>query len=81
MPIVVEVSLKVPSLTVRSSDKPDHKIDNRHVRYSRRIHVAAIPTPGQTLQLPARFGEPFECTVSRADWSEEKNIFIFFECP
>jgi len=76
MPIEVEVSMKVPSLTVRSPGKPDQRIDNSNVRFSKRIFVEAIPKAGEWLQLSSMHGEPFECTVTRSDWHEEKNIFI-----
>ena len=76
MPIDIEVNLKIPGLTVRSAAKPDQKIDNGSVRFSKRITVEAVPKPGDWLPLATRFGDPFECTVMRADWSEEKNLFV-----
>ena len=75
MPIDVEVNLKVPSLTVREPGKPDRRIDNSNVRFGKRMAVEAIPKPGEWLQLSA-FGETFECTVSRSDWHESKNVFV-----
>ncbi len=76
MPIDVEVTLKIPSLTIRSAGKEDQRIDNGSVRFSKRISVDAIPKPGDWLPLSTRFGEPFECTVTRSDWSEDKNLFV-----
>ena len=76
MPIDVEVNMKIPSLTVRSPGKPDRKIDNSTVRFTKRITVEAIPKPGHWLSLSTRFGEPFECTVTRTDWNEEKDLFV-----
>jgi hypothetical protein len=76
MPIEVEVSLRIPSLTFRSPDKPDQKIDNGSIRFSKRIQVEAIPKAGDWLSLTTRSGEPFECTVTRSDWSEDKNVFV-----
>ena len=77
MPIDVEVNLKVPSLTVRVPGKPEpQRIDNGSVRFTKRTTVEAIPKPGDWLPLSTRFGEPFDCTVTRAEWDEEKNIFI-----
>ncbi len=76
MPIDVEVNMKIPSLSVRSPGKPDQKIDNSTIRFIKRITVEAIPKPRDWLPLSTRFGEPFECTVTRADWNEEKNLFI-----
>ena len=71
-----EVNLKIPSLTVRPVGKPDQRIDNGSVRFTKRITVEAVPKPGDWLQLSTRFGEPFDCTVTRTDWDEEKNIFV-----
>ena len=76
MPIDAEVNLKIPSLTIRSAGKPDQRIDNGAVRFSKRITVDAVPKAGDWLSLSTKFGEPFECTVMRSDWSEEKNLFI-----
>jgi hypothetical protein len=76
MPIEVEVNLKIPSLTVHSPGKPDQRIDNSSVRFSRRITVEAVPKPGDWLPLSTRFADPFECTVTRVDWNDEKNLFV-----
>ena len=76
MPIDVEVNVKIPSLTIRSSGAADQKIDNSAVRFMKRITVEAIPKPGDRLLLSAQSREPFESTVTRADWNEEKSIFI-----
>ena len=76
MPIDVEVNLKVPSLTVSAPDKSDQRIDNSSVRFTKRMTVEAIPKPGDAVHLSTRSGEPFEGTVTRSDWSEDKNIFI-----
>jgi hypothetical protein len=75
VPIVVEVNLKVPSLTVRTPDKPDRKVDNSSVRFSKRVTVESIPKAGEWLQLSTQ-GDSFECTVIRADWNEGKNLFV-----
>jgi len=74
--IDVEVNLRIPSLTVRPVGKPNQRIDNGAVRFSKRITVNAVPKPGESLSVSAQSGEPFECSVTRSDWSEEKNLFI-----
>ncbi len=77
MPIDVEINLRIPRLTIRSSTAPDKVIDNSVVRFTRHAQVPAIPKPGEPLQLPTRVeGESIECVVTRADWSEEKERFI-----
>jgi hypothetical protein len=76
MPIDVEVNLRIPSLTLRSEGNKDVRVDNSSVRYSKRISVEGVPKPGDRLMLSTRSGSPFECTVSRSDWHEEKNLFV-----
>ncbi len=77
MPIDVEINLRIPRLTIRSSTAPDKVIDNSVVRFIRHAQVSAIPKPGEPLHLPTRVeGESIECVVTRADWSEEKERFI-----
>ena len=76
MPIEVEVHLTIPSLTVRSPGKPDQRIDNSAIRFTKRITVEALSQPGDWVQLSTRSGEPFECTVTRSDWHEEKHMFV-----
>src|SRR5437868_3358567 len=76
MPIEVEVNLKIPSLTIRSATNAETRIDNGSVRFIKRVAVDAIPKPGDRLTLSTRRTPAFECTVTRSDWSEEKNVFI-----
>ena len=73
----VEVNMRVPSLTVRSPGERDTRIDNAAVRFTRRTSVPAIPKPGDSLVLTMNKGETtFECTVTRAEWHEEKALFV-----
>jgi hypothetical protein len=76
MPIDVEVNMKIPSLTVTTAEHGERRIDNGPVRFTKQIVVEAIPKAGEVLQLSTRMGEPFGCTVTRSDWSEDKNQFI-----
>jgi hypothetical protein len=76
MAIDIEVNLKIPSLSVRSPGQPDQRIDNGNVRFTKRITVEALPKPGESLALSTQAGEPFECTVTRADWDDHKDLFV-----
>ena len=76
MSIDVEVNLKIPRVTIPSLTQDNKIIDNSAVRFIKLIKVPAIPKPGALLQLTTSSGEPFECAVTRADWSEEKELFI-----
>jgi hypothetical protein len=73
----IEVSMRVPTLTVRAPNEPDRRIDNSAVRFTRRIEVPALPKAGEVLSLSTGEGRTqFDCTVTRSDWSEEKGLFV-----
>ena len=76
MSIAVEVNLKIPGLTIRSADQPVRVINNSAVRFARMIEVPAIPKPGALLEVPVGAAVKFGCTVTRAEWHEERAIFI-----
>ncbi len=76
MSIEVEVSMRIPTLTVRSATEPDKRIENSSVRFAKRVKVPSIPKSGTVLELTANRGVVFECTVTRADWHEERELFI-----
>jgi hypothetical protein len=75
MSIEVEVNLKIPRVTIRSANQPDQVIDNSATRFATLTSVPAIPKPGAVLQLTTK-DSPFECTVTRADWNEERSRFV-----
>ena len=72
----VEIELRIPTLTVNKADDTPGKIDNTHVRFKKVIQVPAFPPPGSTIQLTAGADLAFECTIARADWHEEKQLFV-----
>src|ERR1700752_4182172 len=77
MPTEIEVNLRVPTLTVKTPNEPDRRIDNSTVRFLKRIEVSALPKPGELLSLTTNGGQTtFECTVTRSDWHEEKALFV-----
>jgi hypothetical protein len=76
MSIAVEVNLKIPGLTIRAADQPVKVINNSAVRFARLIDVPAIPKPGASIEVPVGAGVNFGCTVTRAEWHEEREIFI-----
>ena len=75
MSIEVEVNLKIPRVTIRSANQPDQVIDNSTTRFATVTSVPAIPKPGAVLQLTTN-DSPLECTVTRADWNEERSRFV-----
>ena len=76
MSIEVEANLRIPGLTIRSSSEPDKIINNSSVRFTTLIQVPAIPKPGTPLVLSTSAGHTLESTVTRADWNEERSLFV-----
>src|SRR5262249_17595184 len=76
MSFEVELNLKIPSLTIRAPGEPAARIDNGSVRFSKRLTVATLPKAGASLSVSTRDGEPFDCTVTRSDWHDGKNLFV-----
>ena len=76
MAIEVEVNMKIPTLTLRSSTENDRKVDNKLVRFTKLIQVPVIPKPGDSLQLTTEPDSEFACTVTRAEWHEQKAMFV-----
>src|SRR5436309_14364659 len=76
MSVTVEVSLRIPSLTLKTSDQPDQVINNSDIRFARLISVAAIPQVGSRLDVTVKPDVILQCTVTRADWEEERALFV-----
>jgi hypothetical protein len=76
MSIDVEANLKIPSLTIKSANEPDKRINNSGLRLIKRVTLDALPKIGDTMQLSTVPGTVFEATVSRVDWDEGKNLFV-----
>ena len=72
----VEVSLRIPNMKVRALDEHGYPIDNSSVRFKKRLTVPSLPKPGESLQLTTHSGSPFEAKVVRADWSEDRSLFV-----
>src|SRR5829696_1554515 len=73
----VEIELRVPSLTQpKVDDAPKKVINNTSLRLRKVIQIPAFLQPGSTLQLNTSSGFTFECTIARADWHEQKNMFV-----
>ena len=78
MPIEVEVNLAIPRIKNPILGENGYPIDNGSIRFTKMIHVPAIPQPGSVLQLSTSAGHEFGCTVTRAEWNEERSMFV---CP
>ena len=77
MAMDVEIELRVPSFTQpKDGDTPKKVINNTSVRFRKVIQVPKFPQPGSTLTLDTSSGSTFECTITRADWHHEKDMFV-----
>jgi hypothetical protein len=76
MSIEVEANMRIPGLTLRAPNEADKVINNSYVRFTKLIKVPTIPKPGDPLILTTSTGQTFESTVTRADWSEDRSLFI-----
>jgi hypothetical protein len=76
MPIVVEVSLRIPNIKNRALDENGYPIDHSTMRFTKLIDVQAIPKPGVPLELTTSSGQSLACEVTRADWHEERELFV-----
>jgi len=74
--IEVEVNLRIPRMKVPSLDEKGYPIDNSLIRFTKMITVPAIPKPGEMLQLTKSDGSTFDCEVTRADWHDDRALFI-----
>lgn len=76
MPIVIEANLKIPRVKTPIRDDNGYPVDNGSVRFRKPIEVLAIPKSGETIQLKTASGVILECTVTRADWDQERELFV-----
>jgi hypothetical protein len=76
MSIVVEVRLRIPNIKNRALDENGYPIDHSSMRFTKLINVPTIPKPGVMLDLTTSSGKSFECEVTRADWHEERALFV-----
>lgn len=76
MPIDVEVNLKIPRVKAPVLDEKGYPIDNSMVRFTKLIQVPALPKPGAPIDLTIRSGQTLACEVTRADWHDERELFV-----
>ena len=78
MSMDVEVNLKIPRVKTPVLDQKGYPIDNGSVRFTKMIRVPAIHKPGTPLQLTTSSGHTLACEVTRADWQDERALFVLF---
>jgi hypothetical protein len=72
----IEVSLRIPNTKVRALDEHGYPIDHATVRFKKVIPVNTIPKAGDSLDLETASGRTLRSSVVRADWHEERGIFV-----
>ena len=76
MSIVIEANLKIPRVKTPIKDENGYPVDSGSVRFRKPIEVLAIPKTGDTLRLQTASGVTLECTVTRADWDQDRELFV-----
>ena len=71
----IEVSLRIPNMKVRTLDENGYPIDHSTIRFKTVVEAAAIPKPGEMLQLKAS-DKTLPATTVRADWSDDRGMFV-----
>jgi hypothetical protein len=74
-PIILEVNLRIPDVSVRTPHEPVRRIMNSESRFWKMIDVLVLPKRGEALELSTR-SYTFHATVNRLDWHDEKNRFV-----
>lgn len=72
----VEVRLRVPNMKVRALDENGYPIDYSSMRFRKVIEVPAIPKPADVLDLTTSSGRTLQAKVVRADWNEDRGMFV-----
>jgi len=76
-PVDVEINLRVPSLTVKSTGAESSRtINNSGNRFRRMITLPGMPKVGDALQVTAGADTMLDCVVTRVDWNDDRAIFI-----
>jgi hypothetical protein len=76
MPMPVEVRLRVPNMKVRALDENGYPIDHSSMRFRKVVDVPKIPKPEEMLELTTQSGRVLQAKVVRADWNEDRGLFV-----
>ncbi len=72
----VEVRLRVPNMKVRALDEKGYPIDHSSMRFRKVVDVPKIPKPEEMLELSTQSGRVLQAKVVRADWNEDRGLFV-----
>jgi hypothetical protein len=76
MSMTVEVRLRVPNMKARALDEKGYPIDHSSMRFRKVIDVAKIPKSEDPLELATSSGRTLQAKVVRADWNEDRGMFV-----
>jgi hypothetical protein len=76
VPIEVEINLRIPAVKEPLKDASGWPINNADVRFTKHLKTEKLPKPGDVVELTTRPDHAFQATVVRADWHEEKEMFV-----
>lgn len=76
MSMPVEVRLRVPNMKVRALDDNGYPIDHSSMRFRKVVEVPKIPKPDEMLDLATQSGRVLQARVVRADWNEDRGLFV-----
>ena len=72
----VEANMRIPGLSLKTPGAEPQVINNSSNRYTRMITVNAVPKVGEPLAVPVGEDLIFDCVVTRAEWSDDREIFV-----
>ena len=72
----IEINLRIPAVKDPVKNEAGWPINNADVRFTRRVKTQTLPKAGDLVDLMTRPDHAFQATVTRADWHEEKSMFI-----
>lgn len=72
----VEINLRIPAVKDPLKDADGGSFSNVDVRFAKRVTAPRLPKPGDVVDLMTRSDGTFQADVVRADWHEEKELFV-----
>jgi len=72
----VEINLRIPAVKEPLKDATGWPINNGDVRFTKCISAQSLPKPGDAIELTARPDYRFQAVVVRADWHDQKEMFV-----
>ena len=73
----LEIALRVPKAKDPIRDASGYPIDNRSVRFIKRIVVDSLPKVGDLLPLTTKSGEAFDGSITRVQLVGHTSTFVF----